>query len=260
MKIKISEMFEDAFVNTDAIQLKEDLSIDKDRVRQLVMSKINCQQAGTDKLPPKTKRISAKITLIAAAIIALLMSAVAVNAASGGKLFGAMLLNNENRHIAKEPNYASMEEVPAGTVIETSERRVLISDIINKDKLHTLNAGSVTNIAAAENNGKYAIPELLTNNGDLVVFTKVDESGWHLNKGDKLSIRFALDIKTNKYSDRTGERMEIGYIKNGVLITGFVKKEKEFSYTITADEAGEYYFYAENYSASYIIIQSGIIN
>jgi hypothetical protein len=39
----------------------------------------------------------------------------------------------------------------------------------------------------------------------------------------------------------------------------FAKKAKEVSYTITADEAGEYYFYARNASASYIIIPSGII-
>jgi hypothetical protein len=53
--------------------------------------------------------------------------------------------------------------------------------------------------------------------------------------------------------------MEIGYIKNGELITSFAKKAKEFTYTITADEAGEYYFYAENMSAGSIIITSGII-
>jgi hypothetical protein len=99
----------------------------------------------------------------------------------------------------------------------------------------------------------------MTNNGDLVIFTKVDESGWHLNKGEQLNIRFALDLKTNKQSDPAGEWMEIGYIKNGELITSFAKKAKDFSYTITANEAGEYYFYAENLCASSIIIPSGII-
>jgi hypothetical protein len=39
--------------------------------------------------------------------------------------------------------------------------------------------------------------------------------------------------------------MQIGYIKNGALMTGFAKNAKEFSYTITADEAGEYYLYAQ---------------
>jgi hypothetical protein len=81
-----------------------------------------------------------------------------------------------------------------------------------------------------------------------------------LNKGEKLSIGYTLDLTTNKYSDPKGENMEIGYIKNGELITGFFEKKKEFSFTITADEAGEYYFYTENYSAGKIIIASGIIN
>jgi len=53
--------------------------------------------------------------------------------------------------------------------------------------------------------------------------------------------------------------MEIGYIKNGEVISGLFDKAKEFSYTITADDEGEYYFYAENWSAGFIIISSGLI-
>jgi hypothetical protein len=211
---------------------------------------------------PKTqkRKISVRIALVAAAIVAMMMSALAANAASGGKLFGAILLNKENRHLAKEPNYASMQlEVPGVTDIAPIKKPILSSNIINKDQLQTVKAGSVTNIPAKESDGKYAIPEFITNNGDLVVFTKADESGWHLNKGEQLTIRFTLDLKTNKQADPAGEYMEIGYVKNGELINGFAKKEKEFSYTITADAAGEYYFYAENASAGSIIITSGII-
>jgi len=44
MKMKISEMFEYASVNTDAIQLKEDSDIDKDRV-----SNWSCVKSVTNK-------------------------------------------------------------------------------------------------------------------------------------------------------------------------------------------------------------------
>jgi hypothetical protein len=211
---------------------------------------------------PKTRRRknSVRIAVVAAAIVAMMLSALTANAATGGKLFGARLLNKENRHIAKEPNYASMQEVPAGTEIAPLKEPILNSNIINQNQLQTIKAGTITNIAVAENDGKYAIPELLLkNNADLVIFTKKGESGWHLNKGEQLTFRYTLDLTTNKYSDPTGEWMEIGYIKNGELITSFAKKAKEFSYSITADEAGEYYFYAENMCAGSIIIASGNI-
>jgi hypothetical protein len=206
---------------------------------------------------PKTQRrkISVRTAMVAAAIVAMMLSAFTVNAATGGKLFGAILLNKDNRYIANEPNYASMQQVvPGGTEIAPIKEPILNSNIINKNQLPTVKASSVTNIAVAENDGKYAIPELLLkNNADLVIFTKKEESGWHLDKGEQLNIRYTLE-------DPAGDWMEIGYIKNGELITSFAKKAKEFSYSITADEAGEYYFYAENMSAGSIIITSGIIN
>jgi hypothetical protein len=262
MKIRISEMFEHATANTDTIELKDDSGIDKEKVKQMVMHKINSQPGGTNKRPTQIKKTSRRVALFAAAIIAMLLSALTVNAATGGKLFGAILLNKENRHIAKEPNYASMQAVSPRTEIAQLNGPILNSNIINKNQLQTVRASSVTNIAVTENDdGKYAIPELLLkNNGGLVIFTKKGDSGWHLNKGEQLTIRYTLDLKTNKDSDPAGEWMEIGYIKNGELFTSFAKKAKEFSYTITADEMGEFYFYAVNYSAGKIIIASGAVN
>lgn len=175
------------------------------------------------------------------------------------KQTGAVLLNNENRHIAKEPNQGYSQPVPSENQNAPSKDPVLSSNIINKDQIKTVFASTITNITVKENNGRYEIPELLTNNGDLVIFTKTDDSGWHLNKGEQLTIHYVLDLKTNMQSDPKGENMEIGYIKNGELNRGGLKKEKEFSYTVTADAAGEYYFYTENFSAGKIIIASGSI-
>jgi len=80
----------------------------------------------------------------------------------------------------------------------------LVSNIINENQLQTLLASSITHITTEGTNGNYAIPEVLTDNGDLVIFTKTDELGWHLNKGEQLTIQFPLDLKTrSKYSDQT---------------------------------------------------------
>ncbi|MDD9266164.1 hypothetical protein ACFPES_03865 [Paenibacillus sp. GCM10023248] len=236
-------------------QAKPDyIHADSEKVASAILERLH-------ELPkPKRRKVSMRIAVIAAAVVAMMLSALTVNAATGGKLFGAILLNKENRHIAKEPNYVAMQEVPAGTKIPPDKRPIPNSNIINKDLLQTVNASSVTNVAIAENNGNSEIPELLLKyNGDLVIFTKKGESGWHLNKGEELTIQYKLDLKTSEYSDPAGEWMEIGYIKNGELITSYTKKAMEFSNTITADEAGEYYFYAENFSAGSIIITSGMI-
>jgi hypothetical protein len=231
-------------------QAKPDyIHADSEKVTSVILERLQ-------ELPKSQRRkISVRIAVVATAIVAMMLSAFTVNAATGGKLFGAILLNMDNRYIANEPNYASMQQVvPGGTEIAPIKEPILNSNIINKNQLPTVKASSVTNIAVAENDGKYAIPELLLkNNADLVIFTKKEESGWHLDKGEQLNIRYTLE-------DPAGDWMEIGYIKNGELITSFAKTAKEFSYTITADEAGEYYFYAENMSAGSIIITSGIIN
>ncbi|WP_336785873.1 hypothetical protein [Paenibacillus sp. MMO-177] len=209
---------------------------------------------------PKIQRCKRSVMLkvVSAVIIAMMLSAITVNAASGGKLFGAIILNKENKHIANEPNYATYE--PVGTEIESNKEPLLKNKIINKDQLPTISASSITNIAVKEEHGKYLIPTLLlTNNADLVIFTKQNESGWNLKKGEKLTLRFTLDLKTSKYSDQEGEWIQSGYIKNGELIAINEKKDKEFSSTITADEAGEFYFYIENFSAGKVIIESGLI-
>ncbi|WP_391575070.1 hypothetical protein [Cohnella sp.] len=247
MKIKISEMFEHARMNADDLQIGEDPTIDKDRIRKIVLHKIS---------PKKTSR---RFALIAVAIVAMLAAAIGANAATGGKLFGAIVLNDENRHLAEMPDYASMTEASTAPSINDVNKRSLNSNIIREGQLQTLNAGSVTNIELEEKDSLFLIPQLLTGNGDLVIFTKEKGAGWELKKGDKLSIEFNLDLTTNSYSDPNGEYMELGLIHNGELIKGFHSKEKSFAYTVTADEDGVYYFYAENYSAGKIIVESGIV-
>ena len=297
MKITVSEMFEQASINVDRIKLREDNAIDKDKIRKIALDKINPREVNADNFrevnadnfreintdnfreintdsfreinkdnfrevstdyDPSPKKSSRRFAVIAAALVALLAAAIGANAASGGKLFGAIVLNDENRHLAKFPDYASMTEAPSGPSINDVNKPDLTSNIIRDNQLRSLNAGSITNIALMEKDNVFHIPQLLTGNGDLVIFTKEEGDGWDLKKGDKLSIEYSLDL-TNPYSDPKGENMELGFIKNGELIKGSLSKEKSFAYTVTADEDGVYYFYTENYSAGKIIIESGIV-
>lgn len=74
-----------------------------------------------------------------------------------------------------------------------------------------------------------------------------------------MNLNYKLDLKTNPGSDPIGERMEVGYIRNGELVSGYLDKASEFNFTVTAEESGEYYFYMSNWSAGFIITASGTI-
>ncbi|MDF2653034.1 MAG: hypothetical protein K0Q73_8839 [Paenibacillus sp.] len=56
MKLRISEMFEDATVNLDNIHINEDAGIDKEKIRQMVFHKINGQTSGVKNFSVKTKK------------------------------------------------------------------------------------------------------------------------------------------------------------------------------------------------------------
>ncbi|MFB9274397.1 hypothetical protein [Cohnella cellulosilytica] len=258
MKIKISEMFERIDVNVDAIKIEEDSRVDKDKIRKMALDKINAREAGTA-ASPAHRKTSRRTVVLAAAAAALLAAALGANAATGGKLFGAIVLNDDNRHLAQAPDYASMREESPGSSINDVNKTALTSTIIREEQLQSVNAGSITNIALEEQDGRFLIPQLLTGNGDLVIFTKEEGGGWELEPGDELSIRFKLDL-THNYSDPNGEYMELGFIRNGEPIKGSFDKTPSFDYTVTADEAGVYYLYTENYSAGKIIIDSGAVS
>lgn len=277
MNINISDLFDDDDEAMNPVELHADeTSVDKEKLKRLVLARIR-GDAGiargdmraveeargdvTGSSPTRrTRRVSARALVVAAVGAALLGSALAANAASGGKLFGAVVLDKSNRGMAKEPAVASMKEVPAGATLQPEPERRLESGIIRSDLLQAINAASVTAIpVAAGSAGAYKIPELLTGNGHLVIFTKPEGTGWRLRQGDTLAIRYELDVQTNAQSDPSGEYMEVGFIRNGEPVKLDVKKARSFAYTLTADEDGDYYFYAENYSAGTIIVASGTI-
>ncbi|WP_135553860.1 hypothetical protein [Paenibacillus cymbidii] len=265
MNIRISDLFDDN-ENEEAKKYAEKLqvdetSVDKEKVKRLVFARISGEREREQPQPARlTARKPARALLVAAVVAALLGSALAANAASGGKLFGAVVLDKSNRGLAKEPAVASMKEVPPGATLQPEPKPRLESGIIRPELLQAVNAASVTAIpVAAGSASAYSIPELLTGNGHLVIFTKPDGTGWRLHQGDKLTIRYELDLRTNAQSDPNGEYMEVGYVRNGTPVKLDVRKAPSFAYTLTADEGGDYYFYAENYSAGTIIVAKGTI-
>lgn len=114
---------------------------------------------------------------------------------------------------------------------------------------------SSSNFIVKEENNKYITPEVIGTNGSVGIFTKKDNSGWMLNKGQVLTINF------NKYKSKIVENQTvvIGYIVNGRMVNGQSFRELSGTYKITSDEPGEYYIYIVNASSEYIAFKEGDI-
>lgn len=169
---------------------------------------------------------------------------------------GAILLNDENMDIAKKRS-----STRGGRVTSVSPDQIepsiaeLESSIVNEEYLQDMNAYSITHISLND----ISIPKVLFANGDRVIYTKEGGDGWFLERGEELRLQYTLDLDTNEGSDKNGEIMEVGYIKDGVPTEIMVDKSIEFDVSIQSDSPGEYYFYVQNYSAGYVIIETGTI-
>lgn len=217
-------------------------------------------------------RKSVNRAIIIPAFAIFLLSSLAVCLATYSNSSVAILLTDDNRYIAEATptgvvwsydengNLCKLDE--NGTFIMTSDdpsQSVLESTLVNAEYIKNHLISAVSNIEATYNAGSYKIPELLISYNTLVVFTTEDEAGWHIDKNNQLTLNYALDLDSNSNSDNSGEHMVVGYIKDGKVIESHTEKSKEFSYTITADTTGEYYFFVQNASAGNLIIHSGTI-
>ena len=103
------------------------------------------------------------------------------------------------------------------------------------------------------------MPVLLMGNGDLAVLTRTDGQGWTLEAGEKLTLEFSLDLENCPGADKDGERLVVGYRKDGEVVEQITEKRRNFSYTIQAQEAGSYCFFVKNASAGNVVLLNGTI-
>ena len=136
---------------------------------------------------------------------------------------------------------ASDKNVPANENELLYEKSNLINDYSN---VYADNAVCVT----MDGN---SIPPIYFSPNYMVIFTRPNEDGWTLSKGDEFSINFSLFEKI---------QLDIGYILNGKyyeITSGGTGPD--FGNIITAPEDGIYYFCVTNRSSSNAVIKSGEI-
>lgn len=200
-----------------------------------------------------------------------------VSANMFGPIGNTIRITDENRALLKQPDIAVSEEAPADTEnhaapagIEGGEAPSLLMDDLDKVSQITdgiiqeieegaLLPDTLTNIALTFDSEKNAwmIPELLTANGFVTIFTKEDGGGWNLSAGEELKIFCSVGDTAGNDKGTSSKTMEFGYIENHVFREGKVMQKQNFSYTLTAPEDGVYYPYCINCSAGKIYITGG---
>jgi len=161
---------------------------------------------------------------------------------------GIEYITDKNRHLI------GTEIIIHTNVPQENDERVTLpyKNIINSidEKIWP---SSINDFIVKEENNNYITPEIIGENGSVGIFTKEDGSGWNLNKGQSLTFNF------NKYESRF-QSIRIGYILNGkMMMKGKKFKELSGSYTLTANESGQYYIYVEITSTDYVAFKQGNI-
>lgn len=212
-----------------------------------------------------------------------LLAAIPVSASVLKNIRGTVRITEENRELVGKELYTATTEEPAEKEEEDRGEMISIeSQYMTNEEATEQTGGIIQEIGAGDDGNpcllkstvitpvpleesregeKWLIESLLSNNGDVTVFTKENGDGWYLEAGQTLTIRYCIDPSAVDSGDvNDGEQMSIGYIFNHVFYNYQQhRKAKEFTYTLTAPEPGIYYLYNQNCCAGYIYLTEGTI-
>lgn len=211
------------------------------------------------------------------------LAAIPVSASVLSSIRGTTRITEENKDLVGQKQCTATETVPTEEFERESQETVDISSQYMTAEEAAEQTGGIIREVGVDESGNaclwtgqtitpialkegteessWLIEPLLSANGDVTVFTKEDGGGWYLKEGETLTIRYRIDPAATDGGDtENGERMSIGYIFNHTFCEAQLhEKAKEFTYALTAQEGGEYYFYNENLCAGYIYLAEGVI-
>ena len=258
-------------------ELDQELSnIQADELQfQKILDRAEKEQRGHSGIP------KARIALCV--MILGLLAAIPVSASVLRNIRGTVRITEENRDLVGKELYTATTEAPTeeemenrGEMIpdsswymtdeEASEQTEGIIQEIGTDAdgnpcLQKSTVITPVPLKKSEEGERWIIESLLSNNGDITVFTKENGDGWYLEAGEVLTIHYRIDPSATASGDvNNGEQMSIGYIRDHVFYDYQQhRKAKEFTYTLTAPAEGTYYLYNRNCCAGYIYLTEGTI-
>lgn len=210
------------------------------------------------------KRVPLKIRFLIAAVLILSVSTIAF----ADKKSGAQLITDENRHLVGKNGVVKSEDILVkdenGNIVQGTECNGTTEEIwktstVIKHVKNALPPDSLTEIAVKTKGDMCVTPEIITWNGDLVILTKEDGSGWYLESGQVLT--FSVELYVSDINSGQGQSMAFYKIYNGT----FWGEECEMNvsnnktYQMLADANGEYYVAFKNYSSDSISLKEGKI-
>lgn len=211
---------------------------------------------------PKRKRVSWKIRFLLAAVFLLLMSTISF----GFSERGAELIDEFNKHLVGKEDEGESKVIDENEkytsvqkMTESTEEIWKTSTVIRKVEKGMMSPNTITEFALNETEGNYITPEIMFDNGDMVIFTKQDGSGWHLEKGE------CLIYEVEEYESEIGmhQGQTIGYyqIYDGIILQDPVEivKTLEQKIEMVAEKSGEYFFCLIGYSSDRISLKKGKI-
>ena len=169
----------------------------------------------------------------------------------------AALIDETNRNwIGKEVVYEA--EVVHGAEIEqiTEEEAEAIAEMQKKERIERaldndyidfvdeeefFLPSTVNPFETAEVTGFYETPEVIMGSRAMVIFTKPDGTGWHLESGDILSFKAEQYLLETKNSANRGRTILFGYLLDGKLHQDKEDEGEYHQYTLRAKQAGEYF-------------------
>lgn len=128
-------------------------------------------------------------------------------------------------------------------------RNIPESDIANTWAENTIIPYSIQEIESSSG----ITPGIKLDNGNMIIFTKPDGSGWSLKEDDVLSWVFT------KQPIGFDQSLSVGYIKDKTVYSPFSYEELEGEFTIKADTEGVYYIYCLGTSSDPITLKEGEI-
>ena len=220
-----------------------------------------------------------RLRLLIAAVILLSLSGIAF-AAYQYDLFedGAALISDENRDLVgiattrgeasvydKDGNLVSGPGLaPKRTLEDVIEETDIIKDIEPAAGTNEpfLIPHSVTHFTVKESGNSCTTPEIIFDNGVMVIFTKEDGSGWKLKKGETLVFEGTeYPSKINTMNLDKAQNIGFHYIFNNTLMRkgSASTKELDLKYGVTAERNGEYYICLIGASAGHVSLMEGEI-
>lgn len=212
---------------------------------------------------PKKKRVTWKIRFLLAAVLILLTSTISF----GLTKRGAVLIDEFNRHLVGKEGEGESKVIDESEkyvyeqgMTEPTEAIWKTSTIIKSVENGMMPPNSITEFNTKETDGSYVTPEIMLDNGDMVIFTKQDGSGWYLNEGESLF----FEVEEYKSETGMGRGQTVGYhqIYNGTVMQEPVSviNTMEQKIELVAENSGEYYLGLIGYSSDLISLKEGKIS